>query len=185
MSLSLEIIDDYLIRYLVYFNYKNYADRISLQGNEQVLEVGSGGGNLSRFLAEKLPFGKLVCIDNSEYWIEKAERRLRNYENINFRCKDILDFKGERCFDVAVVHYVLHDIKKEERGKVINVLNNNLKKEGRIYIREPIRKSHGIASEEVKDLMLENSFLEEYSKEGYSFPIRGKIYEGVFKNTKS
>ena len=71
-----ERLDDYFVRYLAYFNYKNYVSRINLQENEKVLEVGCGGGNLSRFLAEKLPQGKLVCIDISEYWIDKSKKRL-------------------------------------------------------------------------------------------------------------
>lgn len=58
-----EKLDDYLVRSLAYFNYKCYANRLNLQGNEQVLEVGCGGGNLSRFLAERLPRGKLTCIE--------------------------------------------------------------------------------------------------------------------------
>ena len=45
-----EKLDDYFVKFLVYFNYKSYANRLNLQGNEQVLEVGCGGGNLSSFM---------------------------------------------------------------------------------------------------------------------------------------
>ena len=38
-----EKLDDYFVKFLVYFNYKSYANRLNLQGNEQVLEVGCGG----------------------------------------------------------------------------------------------------------------------------------------------
>ena len=71
-------LDDLLVRNIAYFNYKSYVKRLALKGNEKVLEIGCGGGNLSRFLAKRLPFGKLVCIDNSKYWIDKAKKRLRN-----------------------------------------------------------------------------------------------------------
>ena len=174
-----ERLDDYFVRYLAYFNYKNYVSRINLQENEKVLEVGCGGGNLSRFLAEKLPLGELICIDISEYWINKARKRLGNYENIDFRHGDFLDFNKNNYFDAIVVHYVLHDI--EERKKAIDIMVRSLKDKGRIFIREPIRKNHGMSSEEIKSLMSKNGFSEQSFKEGYSFPIRGKVYEGVFQ----
>lgn len=173
--------DDYLIRYLAYFNYNNYVERISLHGNERVLEVGCGGGNLSRFLAGRLPQGKLICIDNSDYWLQKAKDRLKKFGNISFELENILDLNEEYPFDVVIVHYVLHDIQKEGREKAINILRTNLKDNGLIYIREPARNSHGIPFEEIRSLMIKKDFLEEKSKEGYSFPLRGKIYEGVFR----
>ena len=79
-----EKLDDYFVRYLAYFNYRNYARGLDLRDNERVLEVGSGGGNLSRFLAEKIPDGRLVCLDNSEYWIKKAKKRLSDFRNVEF-----------------------------------------------------------------------------------------------------
>ena len=65
----LEKLDDYLVRYLGYFNYKRYSKKLELKGNEKVLELGSGGGNLSRFLTGRLPQGELYCIDISPYWL--------------------------------------------------------------------------------------------------------------------
>ena len=173
-------LDDLLVRNIAYFNYKSYVKRLVLKGNEKVLEVGCGGGNLSRFLAERTPNGKLVCIDSSKYWIDKAKRRLRYFDNIKLRLEDILNLKEEN-FDVAVVYYVLHDIQKQERGKAINILRKSLKENARVYIREPMRKAHGMAPEEIENLMLNRGFLEIKSKQGYSFPLRGKVYEGVFQ----
>lgn len=178
MPSFLEKLDDSLARYLAYSNYKNYVSQINLNGKEKVLEVGCGGGNLSRFLAEKLPFGELVCIDNSNYWIDKAGRRLRNFKNIELVREEVLDFERKNYFDVIAVHYVLHDIFEKE--KVVRILKDNLNEGGKVYLREPTRKSHGMAFEEIEELMNGEGFLKEKSKEGYSFPIRGRVYEGVF-----
>ena len=57
----------------------------------------------------------------------------------------------------------------------------SLKDKGRIFIREPTRKNHGMSSEEIKSLMSKNGFSEQTSREGYSFPIRGMVYEGIFQ----
>ena len=108
-----------------------------------------------------------------------AKKRLRNFRNIEFRIEDVLDFERKSYFDV-VVHCVLHDIPNKDREKFIDVLKNSLKRKGIIYIREPTRKSHGIDSEEIKMLMKKKGFLEKTSIEGYTFPIRGKVYEGFF-----
>ena len=178
----LEILDDSLIRYLAYFNYKDYVERINLDGRKKVLEVGSGGGNLSRFISKKLTQGELVCLDISDYWISKAKRRLRNFQNIRFELTDFLDFNKEDSFDIAVIHYVLHDVPHERRKDFMNILDKTLKEEkGRIYIREPTRKSHGIAPHEIKSLMIEKGFLEQESIEGYSFPLKKSVYEGIFQ----
>jgi len=179
MPSFLERLDDFLVRYLAYFNYKDYVNRIKLNGTERVLEIGCGGGNLSRFLARSLPLGELVCIDISKYWINNAKRRLRNYKNIDFYCGDFLDFNSDNYFDVIMVHYVLHDI--IERKKAIDIMTRKLKDKEKIFIREPTRKNHGISSKEIKLLITQSKSLEEFSKEVGSFPLRGKVYEGIFQ----
>ncbi len=173
-----ERLDNYLVKYIAYFNYKSYANRLNLQGNEQILEVGSGGGNLSRFLAKKIPNGRLVCLDNSEYWIDKSRKRLEGFRNIDFILRDMLNFSEENSFDIVVVHYVLHDL--EEKEKFINILSKSLRGGGRIHIREPTRKNHGMPSADIEELMFSVGSENLSSREGYSFPLRGKVYEGVF-----
>lgn len=172
-----EKLDSCLVKYLARFNYRDYVERMGLKGNEEILEVGCGEGNLSRFLAGKLPLGKLVCIDKSKYWVERAKKNLMNLRNVKFKAKSILTFSGEN-FDAIIIHYVLHDI--SERKKSINILKSFLKRDGKIFIREPTRENHGMSSKEIRTLMKENRFFEKQSKEGYSFPLRGKVYEGVF-----
>jgi len=178
----LEKLDNYFVKYLAFSNYKKYANKIVLKGNEKVLEVGCGIGNLSRFLIQKLSLGKLTCIDSSKYCINKSKRRLRKFSGIEFIMGDILNFKRENYFDVVVIHYVLHDVLQKE--KAIEVLRDCLKENGRIYLREPTRKNHGISSKEIKKLMAQERFLEIESKEGYDFPLKGKVYEGIFRLKK-
>jgi ubiquinone/menaquinone biosynthesis C-methylase UbiE len=172
-----ERLDDFLVKNFAYFNYENYVKRLYLKENEKVLEIGCGSGNLSRFLAKEVR--ELVCIDNSEYWIREARKRLRNSENILLNRCDILDFDKENYFDVAIVHYVLHDIPEKEM--TVHILNKCLNSVGRIYIREPTRNSHGISSSEIEKLMCSANFSKIKSQEDYSFPLRGRVYEGSFR----
>src|SRR3989344_4636127 len=117
-----ERLDDFLVKYLAYFNYENYVDGMNIGYNNNVLEVGCGGGNLSRFLAQKNPNGKLYCVDVSPYWISKARQRLSEFDNVSFFQGEIKDFKDEDRFDVAVIHYVLHDIPFSERSESLSVV---------------------------------------------------------------
>ena len=175
-----EKLDDRLVRNLAYLNYSLYVRGLHLKRDEKVLEIGCGGGNLSRFLAKEVR--ELICIDNSEYWIKKARERLRNSENIQIEICDILDFDKENYFDVAIVHYVLHDLPEKE--KTVRILNKCLNSTGRVYIREPTRSSHGISSSEIEKLMYSANFSKLNSQEDYSFPLRGKVYGGSFRKIK-
>lgn len=183
MSNFAERLDDFLVKNLAYFNYRNYAKELNLQGNERVLEVGCREGNLSRFLAEGLPYEELICIDNSRCWIEKSKSRLEKTKNIVFKLCNVLDLKTKDYFDIIAIHYVLHDITKEEIGKAINILSGSLKENGKIFIKEPTREGHGIPSNEIRRLMSSEKFLEITSKESYFFPLRGRIYIGAFQKS--
>ena len=178
-----EKIDGFLVRYLAYFNYKRYTKRLNLNAGEEILEVGSGGGNLSRFLVKELKEGSLTCLDSSRYSLHLARKRLKNFTKIYFLLEDIIETNLKQKYDKILFCYVLHDITKEERGKVISKCRNFLKSNGNICIREPIRTEHGMPTEEIEDLMTRANLIKIFSKEGYSFPLKGKIYEGIFQNS--
>ncbi len=174
----LEKLDNYLVKYLAYSNYRNYSNCLGLKENNKVLEIGSGIGNLSRFLIQKIPKGKLTCIDFSKENITKARKNLRKFKNIEFIVGDILNFEKKNYFDSIIINYVLHDIYQKE--KAVKIIKNFLKPKGMVYIREPTRKNHGISQDEIKTLMQKENFSEITSKEGSSFPLKGEIFEGVF-----
>ena len=175
-----EKLDDFLVRHIAYKNFENYVNSMSLKSRDKVLEVGCGGGNLSRLLAQSIPKGKLYCVDVSPYWIKKARQRLSEFDNVDFFEGKIKDFHEDKDFDVAVIHYVLHDIPKSEREGTLNSVKRLLKRGGKVYVREPTRKSHGMSSLEIKSLMQELGFKEIYSKDMFS-PLLRSIYTGVYR----
>ena len=84
--------------------------------------------------------------------------------------------------DLIFINYVIHDIQKELRHRVIDVLAVKLKKGGRILINEPTRSGHGIPGDDVKELM-ENSGLKEVSFVDDKIFLLGPMYKGVFERT--
>lgn len=174
-------LDDILIRIFAGFVYKPYIDSLKLKGNEKVLEFGCGSGNLSKFVINKLSNkGFLTCIDNSNYWLSKAKTKLNRYKNIEFRLGDITKLNLKFCYDIAIIHYVLHDINQDIRLKTIKTLKTKLKKNSKIYIKEPTRKNHGMPAKEIENLMLLSGLKKISSKEIYSLPLRSH-YVGIFE----
>jgi len=95
---------------------KKVLSRVSLRGDERLLDAGCGTGRLTRDLLEALPKGKVVALDVSENMLTEA----RTYLDTDFqgrvefvRC-DLLDLPFDREFDgifsTASFHWVLdHD----------------------------------------------------------------------------
>lgn len=154
-----------------------YFKTFGLKGNEKVLDFGCGGGADSRSLAKFLNAGgHLTCVDISNYWIEKARRRLAKYPHVECRVGDIRKLKiPDQSFDVIFISYVIHDIPPEERQDTIILLCRELKADGTIFVREPVKKSHGMPLSEIRTLFSNAGLIETECHESKS------EYRGRFK----
>ena len=135
--------------------YNPYFKTFALKGNESILDFGCGGGTGSRCLANLLDKGgHLTCIDVSRYWIARARKRLDKYSNVECKSGDIrkLDIP-DSSFDVISTSYVIHDITPAERQDIVKVLSQKLKAGGLFFIKEPVKKSHGMPPEEIRALL--------------------------------
>jgi trans-aconitate 2-methyltransferase len=91
---------------------KKVLSRISLRGDERLLDAGCGTGRLTRDLLEALPRGHVVALDVSENMLDEA----RAYLEPDFRGRvefvrcDLLDLAFDREFDgifsTASFHWV-------------------------------------------------------------------------------
>ncbi len=163
--------------------YRRYAESFDLRGDEKALDFGSGSGALSKFMARRLleGGGLVTCLDTSEAWIERARKRLRRFPNVEFIHGDItqLDIE-EDSFDVAAIHFVLHDIESEARRSTLDCISRVLRDDGRLFIREPTKGEHGMPPEEIRWLM--NSVGLEEIKFDESKPLLMRpYYSGVFR----
>jgi ubiquinone/menaquinone biosynthesis C-methylase UbiE len=137
--------------------YNPYFKTFELEGDEKVLDFGCGGGagsrSLLKFLNEK---GHLTCVDTSNYWINKARKRLGNYSNVDFYTGDVRELNiPDSVFDVITVFHVIHDIPPAERPETVEALTRKLKKNGTVFVREPTKKSHGMLVDEIRALFSE------------------------------
>lgn len=151
------IIEEELIDYRIRsrFYHPDFVKTLGLSGSERVLEFGSGGGCLSRVLAQKLsPKGALFCVEIFPYWVKKARNRLKGFTNIEYLQGDILQMElPENHFDAIIIHFVLHDVEPAVRPDVVSALVHCLKPEGSLFIREPAKPDHGMPLSEIRALM--------------------------------
>jgi ubiquinone/menaquinone biosynthesis C-methylase UbiE len=135
--------------------YYPYYRTFGLKGNENVLDFGCGGGAGSRCLANLLSKdGHLTCVDVSSHWIAKARKRLDKYSNVECKSGDIRELDiSDSSFDVISAIHVVHDIALAERQDIVKTLSQKLKAGGLFFIREPVKKSHGMPFEEIRTLL--------------------------------
>jgi ubiquinone/menaquinone biosynthesis C-methylase UbiE len=83
---------------------KQLSSFMNLQGNEHILDVATGTGNVALTLAESLPDGQVTGIDFSEGMLCRAREKkaARTIRNVNFTEMDMqaIEFPDNR-FDAA------------------------------------------------------------------------------------
>lgn len=135
--------------------YNPYFKTFGLKGNERVLDFGCGGGAGSQCLANLLDKGgHLTCVDVSSYWITKARKRLDKYSSVECKSGNIRELDiPDSSFNVISAIHVIHDIAPVERQDIVKTLSQKLKAGGLLFIREPVKKSHGMPVEEIRTLL--------------------------------
>lgn len=165
--------------------YNRHIKKFGLRGDEVVLDFGCGSGVAARSMAKQLRNGgRLVCLDTSQFWIERARQRLREFDNVEYKRGDIRELNLPRgTFEVIAVFHVLHDIPPGERQSTVQTLAATLKRDGALQVNEPTRISHGIAVAEIRRLMAYAGLVEVEGESGRSaytgtFALDGRGVEG-------
>ena len=154
-----------------------FRSRGGFQGDEEVLDFGCGGGVGTRCIAAELTRGGSVTgVDISSYFSERARQRVDRYPNARILRGEItyLDLPRQS-FDVISIVHVIHDIPRARRSVTVQALGALLKPNGRLWIWEPTRSSHGMPAEEIRRL-LDEAGLREVSAQA-----EGNSYKGVFE----
>ena len=120
-------------------NQKKWAlellSKLDLKGNERVLDIGCGDGEITAAIAQRVPRGFAVGIDSSKEMIDLATRRFpsEHYPNIAFILKDAaaLDFPEEfdAVFSNACLHWVI------DHRPVLAGIRRCLKPSGRVLLQ--------------------------------------------------
>jgi SAM-dependent methyltransferase len=176
---SLEIWITTAVGRLASSTYRAYIERLPLQGNERVLELGPSAGNSTRHLAKRLLAGGgcVTAVDISARWIEVAGRQLRGCPNVELRLGDIgaLDIP-DHSFDAAFISFVVHDIPASEQLGVLEHVTAKVRAGGSLFIREPLRF---IEAERLRCMLISLGWQEQQAAEEDVFS-QGRVYEGIW-----
>ena len=92
-------------------------ERLSLRGDETVLDAGCGTGRLTRELLELLPRGRVVGLDVSENMLRAAREHLEPEfgERVEFVACDLLEMPFDRKFDGIFSTAAFHWVRDHDR----------------------------------------------------------------------
>jgi trans-aconitate 2-methyltransferase len=96
-------------------------NKYKFRGNESVLDVGSGSGNITVEIAKQVPQGQVIGLDSSQEMTNYAQNQYQYCANLSFVCARAEDFDFKEKFDLITSFTVFHWIEAQE-----DALNNCL-----------------------------------------------------------
>ena len=107
-----------------------FIDKMELNKDKSVLEIGIGTGRLAVRVAPLC--GEFYGVDISPKTIERAKEKLTDFKNIRLNCADFLSYEFGCTFDVVYSSLTFMHI--EEKQKAINKVAALLKDGGRFVL---------------------------------------------------
>jgi len=140
---------------------EEFARRLSLRGDETILELGPGSGYFSVSLARALPHGRLHLLDVQAEMLEKVRRKMERsrIENMEFTLLDAgakFPFPDSH-FDVAVMVSVLGEV--ADQASCLASLYRVLRPAGLLAIHESIPDPDLIPFERLTALVTKHGFV--------------------------
>jgi trans-aconitate methyltransferase len=107
-------------------------EKLSLKGNENILDIGCGDGRITYKLAQAIKFGSVVGIDQSESMVSLAKSNFA-VDNLRFIQMNATEMSFDSKFDIAFSNAALHWIRDHEA--VLKCLKANLSKNAKILFQ--------------------------------------------------
>jgi len=109
--------------------------RLKLKGTEDILDMGCGDGKVTAEIANYVPNGSVVGIDNSTSMIEIARKNYPTggeHPNLSFMFMDAMSLSFHEKFDIVFSNASLHWVKNHR--PVLEGLYRSLKPKGRVFL---------------------------------------------------
>ncbi len=147
---------------------RELINRLSLKGNERVLDIGCGDGKVTFKIARRVPDGYVLGIDNSEEMIKLASKMFpaSKYPNISFKLLDVREMDFFEEFDVIFSNAALHWV--TEHKAVLKKMFKALKPGGRAVVQMGGKGNAAGVVEVFNEIMSENPWKEYFVN--FSFP---------------
>ena len=143
----------------IFLSPKQLLERLELEENFSVLEIGPGPGFFSIKIAQRLKRGKLVLADIQEEMLRISRKRIKKkgLRNVEYKLCDgkSLDFSDES-FDRVFMVTVIGEVENKEL--YIKEINRILKTGGIFSVSELAGDPDKISIEELKELVIPFGF---------------------------
>lgn len=114
-----------------------FLNQYQYQGNEKILDIGSGTGNITANIADFVPEGYVIGLDKSDSMVKSAKRRYHHVRNLSFVRSAAEDrtFYAQHAedFDVLVSFSTLHWV--SDQKSVLDNVYTALKPKGKFYLK--------------------------------------------------
>jgi ubiquinone/menaquinone biosynthesis C-methylase UbiE len=104
-------------------------DRIGVKPGTRVLELACGTGGITKLLLER--GAEVTAIDGAEHMLVRARKRALGAK---FAQSPLEDFEPTDRFDVVLFAFVLHELPKDLRVRVLNAGRRALMPEGTLAV---------------------------------------------------
>jgi trans-aconitate 2-methyltransferase len=88
-------------------------ERLELRGDEYVMDAGCGSGRVTAKLLERLPDGRVLCVDASEQMIGKAREALG--ERADYKVADLAELQVDQPVDAVFSTATFHWLPDHDR----------------------------------------------------------------------
>jgi trans-aconitate 2-methyltransferase len=142
--------------------------RLTLRGDEQVLDVGCGDGKLSARIAAMLPRGAVLGVDASADMVAFARQQFgpAAWPNLGFEVADARTLAFRSRFDLVVSFNALHWV--PQQADALRGIRQALKPQGRTHLRLVTRAELGSLEEVAEAVRREPEWADAFA--GFSDP---------------
>ena len=119
-----------LKEYMDKWDGQKFIDKMQLNKNKSVLEIGVGTGRLATRTAPLC--GEFYGIDISPKTIAKAKNNLNKFKNVTLICADFLNYIFDQSFDVIYSSLTFMHI--EDKLRAVNKISGLLNDKGRFVL---------------------------------------------------
>ena len=148
---------------------RELVEKISLNGTENVLDLGCGDGKVTAEISKLVRKGSIIGIDNSAAMIKLATDRhsVAIYPNLSFKEMDAGNLKFDDRFDLIFSNAVLHWVKDQK--PVIIGMFKSLKHGGRVLLQMGGKGNAAEIVEVLSELQTEKKWHTYFN--GFDFPF--------------
>ena len=134
---------------------KKLISELNLTGNERILDLGCGDGDITVQLAKLVPDGLVIGIDASQSMIDSAGRT-HNAQNLRFDLMDINEIDFENEFDVVISNAALHWVK--DHKKLLSSVCKALKTDGIAHLNFAADGNCSAFFKVIREIMAETKY---------------------------